>query len=218
MTDRGVIQLTGQVVPVKLDVEKGEGKTVAQKYGMGGVPLVLLVNEVGIVDVIGGYAPAARFSQLLRAALALPDGRDLESRYKSNPNDFVLIAKMAFSYARRGEVTRANAMIAQVEKLDPRNSSAELLSRSYNALGDVFQSQRNYEQALLLFGKAVKTGKDFYDLNYAHESMASCYSLQHKMTEQIAEWKAIAALPNCPPDVKGQADRMVIYLSRRARR
>ena len=50
--------MTGQVVPIKLDAEKGEGKTVARKYNVTGFPTILFINESGRVEAtVGGYLP-----------------------------------------------------------------------------------------------------------------------------------------------------------------
>lgn len=209
-----MIQLTGQVVPIRLDAEKGEGKTVARKYNVTGFPTILFINEAGKVeDNIGGYLPPAGFTQKMQEALSVHDLPNLQARYKSSPGDVALVSKLVTSLAAKGDAGQATAMLAQHEKLDPKNSKG-LLSKSYSAVGDLYQNSQNFDKAIPFFRKAVQTGKTPYDLAYAHISIASCYAAQSKFKEALPEFKATAAVPNCPPDLKTGAQQAIAQLSR----
>ena len=209
-----MIQLSGQVVPIRLDAEKGEGKTVARKYGVTGFPTILFLDEAGKVeDTIGGYLPPAGFSQKIEEALTVHDLPNLQARYRTSPNDVVLVAKLVACYTAKGDIAHANAMLAQQEKIDPRNAKG-LLSKSYSAVGDYYQLKNNFELAIPQFRKAVSKGNNAYDLAYAHVSIAACYMSQNKPKEALPEYKATAAVPNCPPELKSQAQQAGAQLSR----
>lgn len=208
-----MIQLTGQVVPVKLNAEKAEGLAIARKYRVTGFPTILFINEKGAVeDVIGGYMPPAGFSQKIQEALTVHSLPTLEARCREHPNDLAILAKLVPVYAAKGDIAKAEAALAQEEKADPQNREGHL-SKSESAVGDYYQMKNQFGQAVPRFEKAVKVGKDPYDLAYAHISLATCYMSQHKRAEALNEYKATAAVPNCPPELKSQAEQAVAALS-----
>lgn len=50
------------LVPFKLDAERGEGPALARKFRVSGYPTVLLLNHKGeVVDKIMGFVPAKDF-------------------------------------------------------------------------------------------------------------------------------------------------------------
>src|SRR4029077_12762569 len=104
-------------------------------------------------------------------------------------------------------------MLTQQEKLDPENAKG-LLSKSYSAVADYYQLKNDIEKAIPLFRKAIKSGKEPYDLAYAHISIATCYMSQNKPTEALPEYKATAAVPHCPPEFKTQAEQAASQLAR----
>ncbi len=208
-TNAKVVQLSTQLVPVKVNAEK-EGVQLAKKYGVNGYPTILFLNAGGEVEAkIVGYKPADGFSEDMQKAISLhKDFPALLARYKSNPNDLETTAKLAAVYAGRGNQVKAKQLLAQAEKQDPDNTKG-LLTKTYTALGDSYQEDQQFDQAIPLFRKAAKTGKDPYDLAYAHLSIAVCYLQQNKLPEAVPELKATVAVPNAPKDLKEQAQQIL---------
>lgn len=201
--------MTGQVVPVKINAEK-EGVAVAKKYGVRGFPTILFVNETGDVEgKIGGYLPPEPFGQQLKLiAGAHKEFPSLLARYKTNPNDGAVAAKLACIYATRGKGEKAAELLAQAEKADPSNQSGGL-TKAYNAVADSYQEAGQFDRAIPLFEKAVKTGKAPYDIAYAHVSIATCYFQANKPREAIPALKAILAMPDPPKEFADQAKQML---------
>ena len=56
------------VVPYKIDAEKGEGIDLAKKYGVKAFPTILLIQSNGEeIDRLLGYMPPDKFLQTLRS-------------------------------------------------------------------------------------------------------------------------------------------------------
>jgi thioredoxin-related protein len=209
-TDKRVIQLAGQVIPVKLNAEDGgEGQQAAMRYAVQGLPAIFFLNPEGKqVGTIGGFMPAAPFAQEMEKYISVQrDLPSLEARVKQNPGDAGAAARLARIYANTGEQTRAAQMIKQAETADPKSPA---LAAAYHALGDTYQNQRKFDTAIAYFRKAIQQGKDPYDLAYSHISIAVCYLSQRKIKEAIPSLKATIAVPNAPRQLKDQAQ---LYLN-----
>jgi tetratricopeptide (TPR) repeat protein len=201
-----VIQLSGQVVPIKLNAEK-EGEAVAKKYGVRGFPTILFINSAGQVEgQIGGYMPPEGFSQeMTKYVEAHRDLPKLEARIKSNPGDTEVAAKLASIYAGRKEIERAEKMLA----VAAGNPQSPLLAKAYNAVADHYQLAEKFDKAVPLFEKAIKVGKTPYDVAYGRISIASCYFSQNRPKDAIPALEALVAMPDCPAEFKGQGKQML---------
>jgi tetratricopeptide (TPR) repeat protein len=203
-----VIQLSGQVVPIKLNAEK-EGKAVAQKYGVHGFPTILFIDTSGkVAGKIGGYMPPDAFAaELTKITKVHAEFPKLEAKYRANPNDAVTAAKLASAYAGKGDQAQAERLLGAAEKLDPTGKSGDLAT-AYNAVGDSYQEQQKFDRAISLFRKAVTTGKTPRDIAYARVSIAACYLTQGKAAEAKPEIEAVLKMPNAPADMKEAAQSM----------
>jgi tetratricopeptide (TPR) repeat protein len=201
-----VIQLSGQVVPIKLNAEK-EGEAVAKKYGVRGFPTILFINSAGQVEgQIGGYMPPEGFSQeMTKYVEAHRDLPKMEARIKSNPNDTEAAAKLASIYAGRKEIGKAEKMLAVAEK----NPRSPLLSKAYNAVADHYQLANQFDKAIPLFEKGEKTGKTPYDVAYSRISIAVCRFSQRRPKDAIPVLEALVAMPNAPTEFKEQGKQML---------
>src|SRR5262245_3114323 len=132
----------------------------------------------------------------------------LEARLKSKPDDGEAAAKMATILAARGQEKRAAELLALAEKSDTEAAKAAL-PKAYNALADYFQEKEEFDQAIPLFRKAIAAGQDPRDIAYAHLSIAVCYLTQRKLKESIPDLEATTRVPNCPPDLKKQAEELL---------
>jgi thioredoxin-related protein len=205
-TDSKVIQISEQLVPVKINAEK-EGKALAQKYGVKGYPTILFINTSGQKEgTIGGYMEPPEFSQEMTKFVTLhKEFPKLVESYKSNPNDAGVAAKLSAAYAGRDEIPKAESILAQAEKLSPTTPE---LAKAYNAIGDSYQIAQKLDKAIPLFQKAAKVGKDPHDVSYAHISLAACYLTQGNIKSARPEIQAVQNMPNAPADMKKAASQM----------
>lgn len=207
--DAKVVALSDQIIAVKVNAEK-EGIAAAKKYSVHGYPTILFLNETGEVEgKIGGYEPAPAFVESLTNVIQVhKDFPKLLAHYKADPTDAETLNRLARIYASQGKEEKANALLAQAEKNDSEGAKA-LLPKTYAALGDMYQDQQKFDQAIALFQKEVATGKDPSDLTYAHMSIAYCYLGQNKLAEALPELEAITTLPDAPADMKKQAEGLI---------
>lgn len=199
--------MSEQVVPVKLNAEK-EGRAAAKQYQVNGFPTILFLTPSGeVAGKIGGYMPPAPFAeQMKRLISAHRDLPVLEAKIKQNSSDADASARLAVIYAGQGKQQRAAAMLSRAEK---GKLSADTLAKAYNAVGDSYQEARQFDKAIPLFRKAARTGKQPYDVAYAHISTAVCYLTQGKYKEAIPELQATIAVPGAPKEMKSQAQQIL---------
>lgn len=202
-TDKKVIAVSRQLVPVKVNAEK-EGVAQAKKYGITGYPTILFLNADGSVEgkIVGyqaGPAFAESMTKLITAHRELPL---LEAAMAKNPNDSETAAKLAPLYAGKGDTEKTAAALKIVETNSPKSPA---LPGLYNALGDAYQNSEKFPQAIAQFTKAIATGTAAKEVAYAHISIAFCYLQQNKLKEAVPELEATIATPNAPADLVKQA-------------
>jgi thiol-disulfide isomerase/thioredoxin len=205
-TNAKVIQLSDQVIPVKVNAEK-EGIAVAKKYGVTQYPTILFINTSGQKEgAIGGYLPPEGFSGEMTKFVTLhKEFPGLVDGYKSNPNNAAIATKLSAAYAGRGEIAKAESVLAQAEKLGP---TIPELAKAYNAIGDSYQEAKQFDKAVPLFQKAARVGKDPHDVSYARISLVDCYMNQGNVKSAKAELEAVQKMPNLPADMKEAASQM----------
>ena len=203
------------MIAVKVNAEK-EGVTQAKHYEVTGYPMILFLNEKGEVEgKIGGYLAAKEFSeQMTRFISGHTEYPSLQDRVKKNPGDIEALAKLEGMTASRGDASQAETLLAKLETADPKNDKG-LLAKAYNDLGDSYQEKQKFDKAIPFFAKAVKTGKTPKETAYAHISMAVCYLSQNKIKDAVPELNATAAVPDCPADLKAQAQQYLSLIKQR---
>jgi len=208
-TDQKVIRLSQQFIPVRVNSDR-EGANAARQYGVTGLPTVLFINSSGRVeDTINGYLPPANFAtELTRIAQEHQQIPVLQSRFRAHPQDVEAAGKLADLYARQRDTARAGAVLASAEQRDPHNSRG-CLTRAYNDLGAAYVQQGSLDQAIPLFRKASRTGKQPLDVAFGHMSLAICYLQQHEPAQAKPELKAVLAMPNAPGRIKQAAQQML---------
>jgi tetratricopeptide (TPR) repeat protein len=199
-----------------LNAEK-EGRAAAQKYKVGGFPTILFLTPTGdVAGKIGGYMPPGPFmEQMQKYVVAYRDLPTLETRLKANPKDAALAAQLASIYAGQGRQKRAEELLT-VAAADPAKAGNSL-AKAYNAVGDTYQEAEQFEKAIALFTRATKVTKQPYDIAYAHISIAVCYLSQNKPKQAIPALEATIAVPNCPPDLKKQAQQYLTVVKAQQR-
>jgi thioredoxin-related protein len=211
-TDKRVIRLAMQTIPVRLNAEK-EGAATAKKYHIVAFPTILFLTDAGeVAGRIIGYLPpkdfAAQLQQVFQLHKELPT---LLARFRADPTDLEAVAKLAILYAGQNDRENAVAMLRQVEKLDPDNAKGQL-AKTCNTIGDMFQGEQEFDKAIPLFQKAVQTGKAPYEIVYAHIGIAFCRLSQKRPKDAIPELEAAVAVPNGPKDFQEQARKLLASL------
>ena len=195
--------LAEKFAAVKMDAEKA-GAEQAKKYGVSTFPTLLALSADGeILGKIVGYETtdifAGHLADWLRASKEIPL---LDAALAKNPSDGETAAKLAAYTSAQGDAERTVGLLKIAEGANAKNAD---LPTTYNAVADIFQERQDYDRAILLFRKAIAVGKDPKNLAYAHISIGVCYLSQSKTAEALPEFRATAAVPNAPADLKKQA-------------
>jgi len=214
-----VIQLTEQLVPVKLNAEK-EGQDLAQRFKVRGFPTLLFLEvpatEEGKEELIGqvvGYMPPEPFGKALQRIMQeYKDFPKLLQQYQDHPEDLEALGKLVVIYHNRRNDARAAELLAAGEKQDPENAGGHL-TKAYNAVADGYQEQEEFDKAIPLFQKAAKTGQDPADKAYARLSLAICYLSQDKLDEAVPELKAILEMAGAPKEDQELAQRILEWIA-----
>ena len=202
-----MIQLSGQVVPVKLNAEK-EGRAAAAKYGVQGFPTILFLTSKGeVVGKIGGFLPpepfAAQLKQVTESHKQLPA---LIAKVKANPRDGVSAARLASVYAMQQKLETALKYLGIAEK---NAREAPELAKAYNAVADVYQERGEFDTAIPYFQKAVKVSRSGNDTAYAHISIATCYFQSNRPKLAIPSLEALVAMEDAPKEFREQGRQML---------
>jgi thioredoxin-related protein len=211
-TDANIIRLSSQVVAVKVDAEH-EGQTLARKYQVRGFPTILFLNEAGGVEgMIGGYLPPVGFAQNFSDTMKRHQNFvAAQTRYHKNSNDVQAAFDLEGFYVAQGNSAQTIAMQQQVERLDPQNAKG-ILSRSVLSLGDFYSMRGQFDKSVSLYRRAIHITKAPHDMAYGHLSIAYCDLSQKRLKQALPELQAVRAVPNCPLDIKGEAQKLIAQL------
>jgi thiol-disulfide isomerase/thioredoxin len=222
-TDPAVIKLAdSSFVSLKLNAEK-EGIAHAQRYAVNGFPTILFLDAAKLPDpdkevkgkagegevagkIVGFEKPGPFAAHMRDFAQAARDYPVLLSRIEKNGSDLEALGKLAVVLHQRGNSKKAEQMLEQGEKLDPKNTKG-LLTRAYNAVADDYQEAEQFDKAIPLFRKAADTGgQDVEAVSYALISIASCYLSQSKPDKAAPELEAILRLKGISEEDRKQAE------------
>jgi thioredoxin-related protein len=119
--------VTKNVVPYKIDAEKGEGIEIAKKYGVKAYPTILLIQSNGEeIDRLLGYMPPDKFLQTLGDYLkGINTISALKAELAKNPNNPSAQYQMATKYSTQGDLASASGYYKKMLELDPKNEHAE---------------------------------------------------------------------------------------------
>ncbi len=117
----------GNVIPYKIDAEKGEGIEIAKKYGVKAYPTVLLIKPDGEeIDRLLGYMPPEKFLKTLDDYLqGVNTIGTLKAELAKNPNNAAAQYQMATKYAMQNDLAGASGYYKKMLELDPTNEHAD---------------------------------------------------------------------------------------------
>ena len=129
--------VTKNVIPYKIDAEKGEGVAIAKKYGVKAYPTILLIKSDGEeIDRLLGYMPPDKFLNTLGDYLnGVNTIGALKEGLAKNPNNPASQYQMAQKYAMQGDLASASPYYMKMLELDPKNEHADEAS-FYIAMND----------------------------------------------------------------------------------
>ena len=136
--------VNGNLVPIKIDAEKGEGIEIAKKYGVRGYPTILLIRADGSeIDRLVGYMPPGPFMESLEGYLkGVNTLGSLKSAVEKNPNDVSAQYNMAKKYAERNDLAAAAPYYEKVLALDPADKAGHAKEAAfYTGMNSLRQSK-----------------------------------------------------------------------------
>ena len=115
------------VVPYKIDAEKGEGVDPAKKYGVKAYPTVLLIKSDGEeIDRLLGDMPPDKFLQTLGDYLkGINTLGALKAELAKDPNNAPVQYQMATKYSSQGDLAGASPYYKKMLELDPKSEHAD---------------------------------------------------------------------------------------------
>ena len=121
--DADIVKLLEQVVLVKLDAEKDNGKVMAERFQVNGYPTYILANsELKTIYRWSGYEKAY-FTEKLNGAMK--DLRPMEDKmlaFEANPKDGELAANIGDFYYTQGEFEHALEFFTKADSLSQEKS------------------------------------------------------------------------------------------------
>lgn len=189
-----MIKLAAQVVPVKLNAGK-EGRELAKKYGIQGLPTILFINAKGdIQQRITGYLDAKAFAAKLDG---LGGGEILAARSQANskPDDGEAHARLGLALSIAGKPQEAEQALLKARKT---RYSGPLIGQGYNNLGDHYAQGGQLDQAVEAFQSADRSGKDAAVRAYAKLRLAEVYAAKGDKDRARKTAQAVLDLKGAP--------------------
>jgi len=159
-SDKNVAEfVNSNLVPIKIDAEKGEGIDIAKKYGVAAYPTIVVIKSNGDeIDRILGYVPAEPF---LKTITDYVHGRNtitsLQAELEKNPNDATLQYALAEKFQDRNNAAKAAVHFQRVLALDPNNSLGHNEEAQYAVALSTFRSSKDPSQLIAFVDQYPKS-------------------------------------------------------------
>lgn len=211
-TNPEVIELSAQIVAIKINAEKDSGPTLREKYKVSGYPTIVFIDpKTGeqFARIVGYLPPKAFKDRVSRIVQGYKDLPDLEKRFAKNPNDGKVNIRLALIYGLQENATKAEEHLAKA--LEAKYDGAEV-AQVYNAIGDIYQNSDKYDKAIDYFRKAENSAKESWDRSYAKISIVFCYLAKRDNDNAKKEVQELLKMPNLDADHKKMAEDILKYL------
>lgn len=115
------------LIPYKIDAEKGEGVDLAKKYKVQGYPSILLISSSGEeIDRLVGYMPPKEFLETLdNYVKGVNTLGALKAEVEKNPDNAAAQYQMASKYSMQNDLANAVVHYKKLLELDPKNEHAD---------------------------------------------------------------------------------------------
>jgi thioredoxin len=146
--------INSQVIPIKIDAEKGEGTDIAKKYAVRGYPTILLMGADGEeIDRIVGYMPPEKFLPEITAIVKGENTlKSVKTELQAKPNDPETRYRAARKFGSRFEPTIAAEHYRRLLELDPDNSLGHNEEARFELAQEAMRGERTPD-GLLAFAK-----------------------------------------------------------------
>ncbi len=205
-----VVQQSEKFIPIKLNAEKDpDGVRLAKKFGVNGYPTIVFIDsQEKLAFKVVGYEPAKDFAASMeRAATIRQDLSKYKAELNSNPKSYDGLIGMATLEAARGNTDAAVGYVDQAAHVRTGTSEGRLLD-AYNAVGDAYQNDNQFDKAISYFSKAIVPGFDKQS-TYARISIAVCYLSSNRVAEAKPYAEAVLKVPNAPKEYTDQAQQIL---------
>ncbi|MCG3138131.1 MAG: hypothetical protein HJJLKODD_01991 [Phycisphaerae bacterium] len=154
-----MIELSGQLVPVKVDCDKEEG--LQKKYNIRAYPTIIFADGKGkVLGKIRGAPNAKYLTEKMQQYIKVNNELvQLQAKFEADPTDLETGGLLAGVYANAGNDSLARKYIKAVEKADPDNQKG-YLTEAYLAMGDHYVEQEKFSSAVKYYEQAYTTSKD----------------------------------------------------------
>lgn len=201
-----VVKQSTQFVPIKLNAEKdADGIRLAKKFGVTGYPTIIFMDANENLNYkIVGYAQPKEFAESMAKAAAVPkDLAKFTAILKKSPKDPDATLGLASVYATTGQTDRAAKMVESV-----KGGSKSKVLDAYNAVGDGYQAESKFEQAVPYFEMAIDPAFP-KQAAYARISIASCYFESQQPKQAIPVLEALLKMGKEADEFRAQAKQML---------
>lgn len=191
---------TANMVLLRLDTEdRREGTQFSQRYGVGSLPTFLILTpDLSVAAVLRGYAPPARFVEMMNGSLAkYTEFEKLLSREKTLAKDYPKRLEIAREFR-----TRLNTSAAEerLRKLTTETGvPADVRDEAFYELALLYMQQGDHPKVFKTvtdFGKVQKQG---YAFERARMLITNVHLAQQNYKSALHELKAFkATFPNSP--------------------
>lgn len=206
--------LSASFAAFRVNGDTPEGHAIRSRYSANTYPTFLFLEPSGdaILRAPGiGGAPGSVGTMLSRFKLAAAyaaQAARANAILAKNPNDAAGWALRAKTAAKGWLKDRALAYLKRARELDPTNKTG-MLASAYNALGDAFQLDSQFDRAIEMFEAGRELSRTNNDSYYSYVSLASCYSTEGKpkMVRRIRD-QMVREMPGATPSERQTIDRL----------
>ena len=191
---------TADMVLLRLDTEdRREGTQFSQRYGVSSLPTFLILTpDLSIASVIRGYAPPARFVEMMNGSLAKYKAfESLLSREKTLSKDYQKRLELAREFR-----TRLNTAAAEerLRKLTTESGvPADIRDEAYYELALLYMQKGDHPQVFKTVSDFGKVQRQGYAFERARILVTNVHLAQQNYKSALHELRAFkASFPNSP--------------------
>ena len=191
---------TSDMVLLRLDTEdRREGTQFSQRYGVSSLPTFLILTpDLSIAAVIRGYAPPARFVEMMNGSLVkYKEFESLLGREKSLTKDYQKRLELAREFR-----TRLNAAAAE-ERLRKLTAEAgvpaEVRDEAFYELALLYMQNGDHPQVFKTVSDFAKVQRQGYAFERARILVTNVHLAQQNYKSALHELRAFKTnFPNSP--------------------
>jgi thiol-disulfide isomerase/thioredoxin len=192
-TNPAVLEFIEDMIPLKLDSEKGEGIEISKRYRVAAWPTIMLVDSEGHeVDRIVGFVDAdsliQTFDDSRRGINTIPF---YEAYLEKHPDDAETWKILGQKYGDAARGPESNAAFAKYLELTPDITDEEKAEALYS-IGEAYYSDKAYERGIDVFKGILQNFPESEWADRSRTLMARCYHGLGRIDESVAIYKEYA--------------------------